>query len=105
MTVKTKKKTKEPKFKNRGGSRFTLTINDNKLHDIILEECNLGGTHKMSGETKPQDLIDSYRAVLFFMWGIPLDTPLDKEFAKKAKKALARLKKEDPELFVGWSEH
>lgn len=36
---KTAKKTK--KFKNRGGSKFTLSVNGNKQHDIILEEMNL----------------------------------------------------------------
>ena len=101
---KKKKKAKAPttantQFKNRGGSKFTLKINDNKLHDILKEELNLFGTSEMAGITKPQNVIDTYRAVLYFMWGVPLDTPVDKDFVKKAKKAIARMKKEDPMLF------
>jgi len=87
------------KFKNRGGTKFTLTLNGRNLHDIILEECNLGGSQKITGETKPRDLLDTYRAVIFFMWGIPLDTPIDKEALVDFKRALKRLKKEDPTLF------
>jgi len=90
----------EKKFKNRGGSKFTLSVNGNKQHDIILDEMQLGGTHKMSGETDPFAARDLYRAVLFFMWGIPLDHPVDKKTDKEFKKILTRLKKEEPKLFL-----
>lgn len=95
---KTTKKEK-PKFKNRGGSKFTLSVNGNKQHDIILEEMQLGGSHKMSGTTDPCAARDLYRAVLFFMWGIPLDHPIGKDTEKEFKTILQRLKKEDPEVF------
>ena len=87
------------RFKNRGGTKFTLALNGNKQHDIILEECELGGTHKIKGETKPRDLIDTYRAVVFFMWGIPLDTPVPEDFRENAERALKRMRAEDPDLF------
>jgi len=109
MTVKSKKKVTKKKaakvvkkFKSTGGSRFSLSLNDNKLHDIIREECNLFGSSKMSGTTSPFEFVDTYRAALFFMWGIPLNTPLDKDFKKRADKALKRLKKEDPEGYKEW---
>ncbi len=95
---KTKKKVKKA-FKNRGGSKFTLSVNGNKQHDIILEEMQLGGSHKMSGETDPFAVRDLYRAVLFFMWGIPLDHPVDKDTEKEFKKILKRLQKEEPDLY------
>ena len=113
MTVKTKKVAKKKatakrkkkiakKFKYRGGSAFSLSINNNRLHDILREELNLFGITKMSGTASPFDAVDTYRAALFFMWGIPLDTPIDKEFKKKAQKAIRRLKKEEPELYEKW---
>jgi hypothetical protein len=42
---------------------------------------------------------DTYRAVLFFMWGIPLDTPINAETLDTFNRAVKRLKKEDPALF------
>ena len=90
----------EVKFKNRGGGKFTLSLNDNALHDIIFEEMSgMGGSHKVKGEVQPQFIRDYYRAVLFFMWRIPLDKALDKKTEKQFTKILARLKKEDPDLF------
>lgn len=101
MTVKTKKKVKKV-FKKRGGMRFSMTWNGNTNHDLILEELQVGGSGKLSGETSPFDLIDNYRAMLFFMWGIPLDAPIDKDFLKGAKKVLKKLQKEEPELYEAW---
>jgi hypothetical protein len=97
---KTKKKKTTKKFKNRGGSVFNLSVNGGRQHDIILDEMQLGGIHKMSGETDPFDVRDLYRAVLFFMRGIPLDHPIDKKTDKEFKKILKRLQKEEPELFL-----
>lgn len=88
------------KFKNRGGSQFTLSLNGNRQHDIILKEMQLGGIHKCQGETDPFMVRDLYRAVLFFMWKIPLDHPIDAATDKKFKQALSRLQKEEPELFL-----
>ena len=98
--TKKMKESPEKRFSRRGGSEFTLTVNGNKQHDIILEEMKLGGTHKMSGETDPFMVRDLYRAVLFFMWRIPLDHPIDKKTDKEFKKILTRLQKEEPELFL-----
>jgi len=104
MTVKkTAKKTAKvnPKgFKNRGGTGFTLKVNNNKVHDILREECNLFGTSEMSGTNDPFACIDTYRAVIFFMWGIPLDHPISKDAKKGFDKALRRLEREEPELFL-----
>jgi hypothetical protein len=90
----------EERFKNRGGSKFTLTINDRHLHDIIMQECKgMGGSTKVSGHTRPQDIVDLCRSALFFMWKIPLDTPVKPELLSQFKRAIERLKKEDPDLF------
>lgn len=92
---------KNPKgFKNRGGSKFTLVINGNKQHDIILDEMQLGGRCKVSGETGPFAVRDLYRAVMFFMWGVPLDHPIKKDTDKDFKRLLKRLQKEETELFM-----
>jgi hypothetical protein len=91
-TAKKKKKIKK-KTKPTGGFPFDLKLTDTGLHWVLTEEANLGGHHKMKGTVQPEKALDMYRAVLFFMWGIPLDEPIDTDIEKSIKAAVKKIEK------------